>query len=212
METPNFTWAWSSHRTLRNPTVLACDSFIPFAHKRDLHPLSPSMKISWYIFRYACLVQFNIVLLKNYLSAIRHYHSSHGYRLSLSAFLRLQVILRAIKRSQGDNSKTDNIAYIEFILPPLKCEIFRQQRLLNGLGSYGTCLFRFSSYWGTNRRFSLQSWKSPFSFSDQLKVSQTDPFRKGQTKVTGKANSHLCRLSATLAYLESCTLFPTTGP
>ena len=95
--------------------------------------------------------------IKNYLSAIRHYHSSHGYRLSLLAFLRLQVILRAIKRSQGDNSKTHNIAYIEFILPPLKCEIFRQQRLLNGLGSYGTCLFRFSSYWGTNRRFSLQS-------------------------------------------------------
>ena len=86
------------------------------------------------------------------------------YRLSLSAFLRLQVILRGIKRSQGDNSKTHNIAYIEFILPPLKCEIFRQQRLLNGLGSYGTCLFRFSSYWGTNRRFSLQSWKSPFHF------------------------------------------------
>ena len=100
--------------------------------------------------------------IQNYLSAIKHYHSSHGYRLSLSAFL--LFILGEIKRSQGDNSKTHNIAYIEFILPPLKCEIFRQQRLLNGLGSYGTCLFRFSSYWGTNRRFSLQSWKSPFHF------------------------------------------------
>ena len=54
--------------------------------------------------------------------------------------------------------------------------------------------------------------KVTFSFSDQLKVSKTDPFRKGQTKVTGKANSHLCRLPAMLAYLESCTLFPTTGP
>ena len=45
-----------------------------------------------------------------------------------------------------------------------------------------------------------------------IKGSKTDPFRKGQTKVTGKANSHLCRLPAMLAYLESCTLFPTTGP
>ena len=41
---------------------------------------------------------------KNYLSAIKHYHSSHGYQLDL--FLRLQLILRGIKRSQGDNSKT----------------------------------------------------------------------------------------------------------
>ena len=42
--------------------------------------------------------------IKNYLSAIKHYHSSHGYQLNL--FLHLQLILRGIKRRQGDNSKT----------------------------------------------------------------------------------------------------------
>ena len=46
----------------------------------------------------------------------------------------------------------------------------------------------------------------------QLKVSKTEPFRNGQTIVIGKANSHLCPLSAMLAYLESRTSFPTTGP
>ena len=49
--------------------------------------------------------------IKEYLWAIKHYHSSHGYQLNLSAFLRLQLILRGIKRSQGDNSKTHNTAY-----------------------------------------------------------------------------------------------------
>ena len=48
-------------------------------------------------------VQYSTI--KNYLSAIKYYHSSHGYALNLSAFLRLQLILRGMKRSQGVNSK-----------------------------------------------------------------------------------------------------------
>ena len=40
----------------------------------------------------------------NYLSGIWHYLSSHGYELTLATFLRLQLILRGIKRSQGVNS------------------------------------------------------------------------------------------------------------
>ena len=31
--------------------------------------------------------------IKNYLLAIKHYHSTRSYELSLSAFLRLQLIL-----------------------------------------------------------------------------------------------------------------------
>ena len=53
---------------------------------------------------------------------------------------------------------------------------------------------------------------SPRYMLVQLKVSKTDLFRKGQIIVTGKANSHFCPLSAMLAYLESRTPFPTTGP
>lgn len=41
----------------------------------------------------------------NYLSGIWHYLSSHGYELTLASFLRLQLIPRGIKRSQGVNSK-----------------------------------------------------------------------------------------------------------
>ena len=41
----------------------------------------------------------------NYLWGIGHYLSSHGYELTLATFLRLQLILRGIKRSHGVNSK-----------------------------------------------------------------------------------------------------------
>ena len=46
----------------------------------------------------------------------------------------------------------------------------------------------------------------------RLKVSKRDPFRKGQTIVTGRTNSNLCPISAMLAYLNSRTPFPNTGP
>ena len=98
--------------------------------------------------------------IKNYLSAIKYYHSSHGYELNLSAFLRSQLILCGIKRSQGVNSKTRRpitLDILNLFYHLLKCKIYHQQRFLNDLGSYDTCLFRFSSYWGTYRRFSLQS-------------------------------------------------------
>ena len=43
--------------------------------------------------------------IKSYLSAVKNYHSSHGFELPLSNFLRLRVILRGIKRSQGQQPK-----------------------------------------------------------------------------------------------------------
>ena len=46
----------------------------------------------------------------------------------------------------------------------------------------------------------------------RLKVSNTDPFRKGQTIVIERINSNLCPIFAMQAYLASRTPFPTTGP
>ena len=70
--------------------------------------IAPSFPISEDI-----LINFSVCMarsvqyctIKKYLSAIKYYHSSHGYALNLSACLRLQLILRGIKRSQGVNSK-----------------------------------------------------------------------------------------------------------
>ena len=43
--------------------------------------------------------------IKNYLFAVKNYHSSHGFGIPLSNFLRLRLILRGIKRSQRQQSK-----------------------------------------------------------------------------------------------------------
>ena len=48
-------------------------------------------------------VQFSTI--KNYLSTVQNYHSSRDYKLPLSNFLRLQLILGGIKRLQGARSK-----------------------------------------------------------------------------------------------------------
>ena len=39
---------------------------------------------------------------KTYLAAVRHYHIRHGFHLHMHEMLRLQLVLRGIKRSQGD--------------------------------------------------------------------------------------------------------------
>ncbi len=41
--------------------------------------------------------------IKTYLAAVRHYHIRHGFQLNLHKMLRLQLALRGIKRSHGDN-------------------------------------------------------------------------------------------------------------
>ena len=46
----------------------------------------------------------------------------------------------------------------------------------------------------------------------RLKVSKTDPFRQGQTIVTGKTNSPLCPISAMVAYLNSRPLSSVSRP
>ena len=70
--------------------------------------IAPSFPISKDI-----LINFSVCMARsvqystitNYLSAIKYYQSSHGYALNLSAFIRLQLVLRGIKRSPGVNSK-----------------------------------------------------------------------------------------------------------
>ncbi len=40
--------------------------------------------------------------IKIYLAAVRHYHIRHGFHLHMHKMLRLQLVLRGIKCSQGD--------------------------------------------------------------------------------------------------------------
>ena len=81
--------------------------------------------------------------------------------LPVRPILRLQLILRGIKRSQGDNSKTRRpitLHILNLFYHLLNVKYTRNKdSLMVWAAITDTCLFRFSSYWGTNLRFSLQS-------------------------------------------------------
>ena len=129
----------------QNTTVLACNSFIPSALKWELHPPFPSMRISWSIFWCAWLVQSTIT---NYSTAIKHYRSSHGYVLNLSAFLRLQFILHGIKCSGGVNSKAITLHILNLFYHLLNVKYTTKQDSLM-VWAADTCLFQLSPYWRT---------------------------------------------------------------
>lgn len=82
--------------------VLVCGNFSLSVHKCTSIHNSPFILINFSV-AMAHSVQYTTI--KNYLSAVKNYHSSHGYELHLSNFLRLRLILRGIKRSQGHQSK-----------------------------------------------------------------------------------------------------------
>ena len=66
-----------------------------------------------------------------------------------------------------------------------------------------TCDFDFNSECHlTFSDFVFMPKSSPKYILVRLKVSKTDPFRKGQTIVIGRTKSNLCPISAMVAYLR----------
>ena len=207
---------------------MACDSFIPSAHKQAIElsfPISEDILLTFSV----CMgrsVQYSTI--KNYLFAIKYYHSSHGYALNLSAFLRLQLILRGIKRSQGVNSKTRRpIALPIFTLfyHLLNVKYTTNKDSVIVWAAMALAFFGFlrigeltcGSHFNPDHHLTISDLvfmpkSSPKHMLVRLKVSKTDPFRKGQTIVIGRANSNLCPISAMVAYLESRPTFHNPGP
>ena len=166
--------------------------------------------------------------IKNYLSAVKNYHSSHGYELPLSNFLHLRLILRGIKRSQGHQSKVRRPITLQLL--NLFYHLLNVQRTNNRdslmlwaamtLAFFGflrigelTCNSTFDPQLHLmNRDITFMPRNSPQYMLVRLKVSKTDPFRQGQTIVIGKTNSPLCPISAMVAYLNSRPLSLDSGP
>ena len=88
--------------------------------------------------------------IKIYLAAVRHYHIRHGFHLHMHKMLRLQLVLRGIKRSQGDQIR---------VRLPITIHHLKLFRLLLAISStnnfdsliiwvgYDISLLRFSSSW-----------------------------------------------------------------
>ena len=191
--------------------------------------IAPSFPISETI-----LINFSVCMarsvqystIKNYLSAIKYYHFSHGY--ALSAFLHLQLILRGIKRSQGVNSKARRpitVPILNLFYHLLNVKYTMNKDSLMVWAAMTLAFFGFlrigeltcDSHFNPERHLTISDLvfmpkSSPKYMLVRIKVSKTDPFRKGQTIVIGRANSILCPISAMVAYLESRPPFPNPGP
>ena len=165
--------------------------------------------------------------IKNYLPAVKNYHSSHGYELPLSNFLRLRLIFRGIKRSQGHQSKVRRPITLQLLNVFYHLSVQRTDNrdslmlwAAMTLAFFGflrlgelTCISTFDPQLHLmNRDITFMPRNSPQYMLVRLKVSKTDPFRQGQTIVIGKTNSPLCPISAMVAYLNSRPLSSDSGP
>ena len=79
--------------------------FFTFCSQMNIDPQLPVNENVLINFPVAMTRSVQYTPIKNYLSAVKNYHSSHGFELPLSNFLRLRLILRGIKRSQGQQPK-----------------------------------------------------------------------------------------------------------
>ena len=156
--------------------------------------------------------------IKNYLAAVRHLHIRNGYELKLKKCLRLQLICRGIKRSQGCSTRTR----LPITISHLK--LFQCFLAIPKTGQFDSIMFWAAmtlAFFGflrlseltCNGAYSqdihlspsditfLPTWDDPVHFSVRIKASKTDPFRTGQTILIGKSDQTICPLQAMQTYL-----------
>ncbi|XP_068725749.1 uncharacterized protein [Montipora capricornis] len=194
--------------------------FVNFcAHLGKLHPSgSPCPTDEWTLCLFATFLAGSVKhsSIKVYLSAVRALHIEEGFPDPLVNCLRLQRVLRGIKRTQGSPEAqrlpiTDHILMI----------IFRSL----DLSIFDHCMFWAAcnlAYFGFLRSaeftvpnlasftpalhlsvgdISVDSDANPSCLRVRIKASKTDPFRKGCFVHIGRGRFPLCALQAVLAYL-----------
>ena len=155
--------------------------------------------------------------IKVYLSAVRALHVEHGFADPLANCLRLERVIKGIKRAQGVKS-------VERL--PITSDI-----MLTIYSHLDTSLADHSMFWAAcclayfgflrSAEFTVPSLREyapnvhlnildiavdsvtcPTCLKVDIKASKTDPFRKGCSIYIGKAKPPLCALQTILAYLH----------
>ena len=151
--------------------------------------------------------------IKVYLAGVRSLHIDHGFDNPLKNCLRLERVIRGVKREQGTGTRPRL---------PITAAILR--RLLNPL-NYSDSLFwaacctgffgflrcgeftTTSSSYDRNTHLSLADVKVNITINPtvvllRIKSSKTDQFRKGHTIRMGATHSSVCAVRALMAYLH----------
>ena len=157
--------------------------------------------------------------IKGYLAAVRHLHIRSGYELDLKKFVRLQLICRGIKRSQGDSSR------IRLPITIAHLKLFFQLLAIPNTTNYDSVMIWAAmtlAFFGflrlgemtCNSPYSpaihlspsditfLPNSLSPEHMSVRIKISKTDPFRSGHTIIVGKTDQAICPVRAMQTFLS----------
>ena len=173
--------------------------------------------------------QVNQILLHKGLScSVRHFHIRRGFELHLNKCLRLQLVCRGIKRSQGTN-----LTRVRLPITIKHLRLFHSLLAISYTSNYDSVMIWAAmtlAFFGflrlgeltCNSKFSpeahlspedvifLPSWENSDHLSVRIKISKTDPFRSGQTILIGKTHQPVCPVQAMKAYMS--TRDRTPGP
>ena len=155
--------------------------------------------------------------IKVYLSAVRSLHVDQGFSDPLVNCLRLQRVLRGIKRTQGDSSSqrlpiTDEIMAVIFkaldVTMADHC-MFWAACCLAYFGFLRSAEFTVPQFWPVYSPsthlgvadIAVDASSLPSCLRIRIKASKTDPFRKGCFVHIGRGSFPLCAVQSLLAYL-----------
>ena len=147
--------------------------------------------------------------VKLYLAAVRSYHIRCGYDDPLKERPRLDLVLRGIKRSKGLHSRPQRLPVTINVLSAIQSALPRVVRHPHDQRLYWAICT--TAFFGFFRIGELLSPTSPLSASDlsfcdgslkiRLRVSKTDPFRRGCTVVIGRTSHRICAVRAMADYV-----------
>ena len=151
---------------------------------------------------------------------MRHFHIRRGFELDLNKCLRLQLVCRGIKRSQGIN-----LTRVRLPITIKHLRLFHSLLAISYTPNYDSIMIWAAmtlAFFGflclgeltCNSNFFpevhlspedisfLPSWENPDHLSVHIKISKTDPFRSGQTILIGKTHQPVCPVQAMKAYMS----------
>ena len=192
--------------------------FIDFCYKLHIDPnhILPTNENMLVYFATYMARSVRADTIKVYLAAIRYMHIVNGHNLDLKSFLRLQYVLKGIKRSQGNSKFTRlpiTLTHLKLFQLLLSNPSFDNIMLWAALTlaffgflrvSEFTCSGRFNpNIHITPKEITfLPSKHTPTYMQIHLKVSKTDPFRSGVTLSIGGTGSHICPVTAMSRYIS----------
>lgn len=210
--------AASTHRTYSSGQ----SRFISFCTQLGvLHPNgSPCPADEWTLCLFATFLAQSIrhSSIKVYLSAVRSLHIDLGFSDPLVNCLRLQRVVRGIKRVQGDSSANSRLPVTDTIMLVIYQAL--NMSIPDHLMFWSACTLAYFGFLRSSEftvpslstfspeihlalgDLAVDSLSSPSCMRICIKASKTDPFRKGCFIHIGRGKPPLCALQAMVNFLS----------